>query len=189
MAENRKRCHRYNDPGVAHSLTFSCFQGKPFLSRDRSRMWLIEALSAARENHHFDLWAYVIMPEHIHLIVYPRETKYSIGQFLSDVKRPVARQALAYVRKTAPTFLAQMADRQPNGRTAHRFWQRGGGYHRNLKTPQIIRSTIDYIHGNPVRRGLVRSPSDWVWSSAGFYQGKRDVLLRPDVGSLPDLPR
>jgi putative transposase len=189
MTPKRKTCHRHNDPGDAHSLTFSCFQGRPFLSRDRSRMWLIEALRAALEQHHFDLWAYVVMPEHVHLIVYPRETRYSISKFLLELKRPVARQALTHVRQFAPDFLLRMADRQPNGKVAHRFWQRGGGYDRNLKTPQIIRSTIDYVHKNPVRRGLVRSPSDWVWSSAAFFEGKQDVVLRPDVENLPDLPR
>src|SRR4051812_32007928 len=45
---SRKRCKRFNLPGHAHYLTFSCFQRQPFLSRDRSRQWLIEAVDLGR---------------------------------------------------------------------------------------------------------------------------------------------
>ena len=61
---NRKTCKRYDIPGDAHALTFSCFHGQPFLSKDRTRTWLVEALDRARSKHSFHIWAYVIMPEH-----------------------------------------------------------------------------------------------------------------------------
>ena len=178
----RKTCRRYNVPGDAHALTFSCFQRRPFLSRDRSRVWLVDALATARERHAFDLWAYVIMPEHVHLLIFPREDVYSIADILLDIKRPVARQALRYVREHAPGFLDRMKDEQPNGSVRHRFWQRGGGYDRNLARTQIVHDTLAYIHANPVRRGLVESPVAWRWSSAGFYQGEQDVPLDQVTG-------
>src|SRR5580704_11953175 len=58
MYEHRKACQRFNEPGHAHALTFSCFCRRPFLSKDRSRMWLVEAIDQARQIHAFDLWAY-----------------------------------------------------------------------------------------------------------------------------------
>jgi len=181
----RKTCKRENIPGHAHSLTFSCFRGKPFLSRDRSRQWFVKSLSAARDAHAFDIWAYVIMPEHVHLLIFPRNDEYSIADILGDIKRPVAQKALRFVRETAPSFLETMRDEQPNGIVRHRFWQRGGGFDRNLVEPSIIHSTIDYIHANPVRRGLVESPDDWQWSSAVFYSGCTGCVLEPNVASLP----
>jgi putative transposase len=63
MNGHRKACRRFNEPGHAHLLTLSCFCRRPFLSKDRSRMWLVEAIDRAREKHAFDLWAYVVMPE------------------------------------------------------------------------------------------------------------------------------
>ena len=68
----RKTCRRYNIPGDAHALTSSCFRRQPFLGRERSRKWLIEALAAEKVEHAFDVWAYVIMPEHAHLRIFPR---------------------------------------------------------------------------------------------------------------------
>ena len=181
----RKKCVRYDIPGDAHALTFSCFGRQKFLAKDRSRSWLIDAIDTARRELAFDVWAYVLMPDHVHLLIYPREESYSISNILLAIKRPVARQALLYVRRIAPSFLGRMRDLQPNGRVAHRFWQRGGGYDRNLIDAKTVRKTIDYIHGNPLRRGLVESPEDWYWSSAGHFVDGRLVPLLPDSDSIP----
>ncbi len=186
-SQKHKTCRRIDEPGQAHSLTFSCYKRRPFLSRDRSRLWLIEALNAAREKHRFDVWAYVIMPEHVHLLIFPQQETYSIANVLLDLKRPVARRAVLFVKQEAPAFLDQMRDAQPNGKVAHRFWQRGGGYDRNLTNPNTIRATIDYIHANPVRRGLAQNPEDWLWSSAGYYVDGRSVPLTPNRESVPPL--
>ena len=65
-----KTCKRFDIPGHAHELTFTCFHGLPLLSRDRARQWLVDAIGRARDRHEFDIWAYVIMPEHVHLLVF-----------------------------------------------------------------------------------------------------------------------
>ncbi len=183
----RKTCKRQDVPGDAHSLTFSCYRRQAFLSRDRSRRWFVEALSAARQEHKFDLWAYVVMPEHVHLLIFPRDDHYSMSGILLDIKRPVARKAVRYVKAHAPAFLDQMRDQQPNGVVRHRFWQRGGGYDRNLIDAKTIHNTMAYIHANPVRRGLVESAEDWSWSSAGFYSDRQVCPLKPDADSIPPL--
>lgn len=73
MIQPRKQCRRYNEPGHAHALTFSCFQRRPFLARDRTRQWMLEAIDQARTKHGFHLWAYVLIPEHVHLLLGPTQ--------------------------------------------------------------------------------------------------------------------
>ncbi|MCE9553702.1 MAG: transposase [Planctomycetes bacterium] len=181
---HRKICRRYNEPGHAHSLTFSCFQQQQFLSRDRTRQWLVEAIDRARKKHQFHLWAYVIMPEHVHLLLWPTRPMYTISSILSSLKMPVTKKALLYVRQSAPSFLPKMEDRQPNGDVHYRFWQRGGGYDRNIIEPTTIWAEMDYIHANPVRRKLCDRSIEWPWSSAAWcYSGVG--LLAMDVESLP----
>jgi putative transposase len=102
---HRKRCKRHNDPGHAHALTFSCFRRQQFLSKDRSRAWLIEAIDRAREKLSFHVWAYVIMPEHAHLLVWPTAEHYEISDVLNSIKQSVAKRALLFVRREAPDFL------------------------------------------------------------------------------------
>jgi putative transposase len=101
----------------------------------------------------------------------------------------VAKRAVQFVRRQAPAFLGRMTDRQPNGKEAVRFWQRGGGYDRNLWEPRYVWEMIDYIHANPVRRGLCRRPEEWPWSSARAYVGCRHEGPSLDRASLPSDPR
>ena len=185
---HRKKCRRLNEPGHAHALTCSCFKRRPFLSKDRSREWLLEAIELAREKHHLHVWAYVIMPEHFHLIIWPTIAEYSISSILATIKQSVSKRALVYIREHAPAFLSQMEDRDPNGIIRHRFWLRGGGYDRNLTEPKTIWAEIDYLHTNPVKRGLCAHSIDWPWSSAAEYERPGSGLLRIDRESLPRTP-
>jgi putative transposase len=178
--DHRKQVRSYNIPGHAHELTFSCFHRLALLSRDRTCWWFLEALEKARQRRRLLLWAYVIMPEHVHVLLCPREQNYKVSLIRTALKVPVQRRALAYLRRHAPDFLARLRDEQPNGEVHYRFWQRGGGYDRNVTDPATLRTMIEYIHNNPVRRGLVAGATDWPWSSARFYAGWADVPIRMD---------
>jgi putative transposase len=166
---HRKRCKRWNIAGHGHYLTFSCFRRRPFLMKEQARWWLAEAIRAARDKHDFRLIAWMFMPAHAHVLIWPQRREYSVSAMLSSMKLPVTIKAKGFVMKHAPGFLAQMLDEQPNGKRAYRFWQRGGGYDRNVFTAEELWEKIDYIHSNPVRRKLVVRAVEWEWSSAADY--------------------
>ena len=65
----------------------------------------------------------------------------------------------------------------------HRFWQRGGGFDRNMWNPKAIYDAIEYIETNPVRAKLVTSPHEWNWSSARVRKRKEGIV--PEIISLP----
>ena len=71
-------------------------------------------------------------------------------------------------------------------RQTFRFWQPGCGYDSNLFKSKTIRETIDSIHANPVRRGLVEQPTDWKWSSVAAYEGLSPVPLNIDQIDLAE---
>jgi putative transposase len=125
------------------------------------------------------------MPEHVHLLICPRPDVYDVSKILESIKLSVARRAVPYVRNHAPEYLTAMLDRQPNGRAHYRFWQCGGGFDRNITGERAAVAEIDYIHANPVRRGLCEKPHDWQWSSAADYAGLRAGPLPLDLHSLP----
>jgi len=185
MASKHKKVRSYNEPGHAHELTFSCFHGLQLLTKDRTCQWFIDAMRAARTKLNLHVWAYVIMPEHVHVLLWPREPKYEIRQIRTALKLPVAQKALKFLETASPSFLERLKDVQPSGKVHHRFWQRGGGYDRNAFEPATLLQMIEYIHNNPVRRGLVEKATDWIWSSARFYAGIRPVPMEMDP--LPSL--
>jgi REP element-mobilizing transposase RayT len=131
----------------------------------------------------FDLWGFVFMPDHVHLVLLPHEGV-KISGILTTIKSSVSKRAILWVRANAPDFLKQMEDTQPNGDTNYRFWQRGGGYDRNLRSLQDVYEKIRYIHANPVRRGLADSPEKWYWSSYRTWQTGEDIPIPIDHESL-----
>lgn len=180
MTIHRKTRKTYNTPGHVHELTFSCYRRMALLNQDRTRQWLIEAMALARTKHDVALLAFVIMPEHVHLLIRPRNVEYEIGAFQKTLKQSVSRKALDWLRSHNPGFLDRLAGERTSDRTRYHFWQPGGGYDRNIVEPGTLRRCVDYIHLNPVRRGLAQMPTDWSWSSARQYAGQTDVLIRMD---------
>ena len=121
-----KRCHCYNIEGNAHELTFSCYKNRPFLLSERTNNYLVDSVISSREKHQFEVWAYVFMPNYVHLLICPSKTEYSISNILLSIKQPVSRKAIDYLKKNNPNGLKHLATSQIH--RPYRFWQKGGGY-------------------------------------------------------------
>src|SRR5271168_1108096 len=104
----RMRRPALNEPGHAHELTFTCFHSYPFLKAERACEWLADAVNDARRELDFQLWAYVFMPEHTHLLVYPNQPGHDMSLILQTIKEPVGRKAVKYPRTHAPEWLPRI---------------------------------------------------------------------------------
>ncbi|TWT39888.1 Transposase IS200 like protein [Phycisphaerae bacterium RAS1] len=176
----RKTRKARDEPGHAHFLTYSCYRRLPLLSRGRTRRWVIDARERARREHDAALWAYVIMPEHVHLLLCPLRPRYEMRHILAALKRPIATAAKAYLLEHGQAaWLDRLTVRYPT-REVFRFWQPGGGIDHNIFQQKTVAAVVEYIHANPLRRGLVAHPTDWSWSSARFWEGRSDVPLAMD---------
>jgi putative transposase len=145
---------------------------------------LTAAIHQARQACDFALRSYVFMPEHVHLVINPKKPAYEIRIILQKIKEPVGRQAVTRLQESAPEWLERITVRRGQ-RLERRFWQAGGGYDRNVFEPHTLLAMIQYIHPNPVRRGLVKRAQDWKWSSAGWREGKNPLQPDPiDFGGL-----
>ena len=177
--EHRRRIKHYHEPGDLHELTFSCRGRLPLLTNDPWRRLLAEAIDRALATADFALVAFVFMPEHVHLLTYPRTgvaEPADIQRLLGAVKRPYSyriKQLLAAGR--SPLLERLTVEDRRRGRV-FRYWQKGPGYDRNLSSQEAVLSSIDYIHNNPVTRGLVEQATDWRWSSARWYASDRQMI-------------
>ncbi len=176
----RKTRGNWNESGHAHFLTYSCHRRLPLLSRDRVRQWVVDALERTRKELNVALWAYVIMPEHVHVLLHPRAPQYEMRRILVTLKQPVAKAARKWLEENNHTnWLRTLTVVYPS-RTAFRFWQPGGGFDHNVFRERTVSAVVDYIHANPVRRDLVDEPTQWEWSSARFWDGSSNVRLQMD---------
>ncbi len=177
---SRKTRRSWNEAGHAHFLTYSCYHRLPLLTRDRVRRWVVDAFEATRRDLDVELWAYVIMPEHVHVLLCPHEADYEMRRILVGLKRPVSDAAREYLEHMEDDkWLDRLSVEYPS-RRVFRFWQPGGGFDRNIFREKAVPAIMDYIHANPVRRGLVEQPTDWPWSSARFWENRSDVPIRMD---------
>ena len=165
---------RYETLGELRFLTFSCYHHLPLFSNDAIKDEFVRALDYARTRTDCRIIAWVVMPNHVHLLVAPSLPRYPVSGFLRRLKGAFAKKILDRWRELNAPILRRLTDRRG---TAH-FWQIGGGYDRNIHSEAEYDEKFDYIHWNPVQAELVDDPVDWRWSSAPWYAGQRgpDVL-------------
>src|SRR5579862_8518574 len=104
MVKKKRHRRSINESGHDYELTFSFFNRDPFLSKDRTREWLAASIRTACVELELSLWAFVFMPDHVHLIVHSTRSDYDISEFLARIKQPTARRALAFLRREAPQW-------------------------------------------------------------------------------------
>ena len=161
--ERRARRRVYNTPHHAHALTFSTYRRRPHLMLPGAAEVVLERIDKARRKLRFEVWAYVVMPEHVDVVVHPLEEVYSVEAFNKAVKSPSAQAIFG--------LYPHLRSECQVGPNEFRFWQAGGGYDRNLYTAHVAWAEIHYVHDNPVKRGLCEDPAEWEWSSFRHYRG------------------
>jgi len=136
---------RYQVERDLHFVTFSCYHRLAYLKSAGSRDLFEDALQKTSSRYKFRVVGYVVMPEHVHLLVSEPDTDL-LSAGLQGLKLSVVRRA-----KPRP------------------FWQRRY-YDFNVFTEAKRIEKLGYMHWNPVKRGLVERPEDWRWSSCHYYQ-------------------
>jgi len=135
---------RYQQEGDDHFITFSCYNRKPYLNTPTSRDIFVDSLELTRKRYQVEILGYVIMPEHVHLLI-SEPPDAPLSKALQSLKLSVSKRL-----------------------TQRPFWQTR--YHDfNVFTHNKRVEKLKYMHRNPVTRGLVLNPEDWRWSTYRHY--------------------
>ena len=162
--------HRYHESGQSHFVTFSCYQRKPKFSDNRLYDLFPVRLEAMRRQFQMRIYGYVVMPEHVHLLVSEPEQG-TLADAMHSLKLSFSKRARILTR-------AQVSVQPKDANLGHQhqqalgpdepFWQKRY-YDRNVRSVREFGIKLRYLHRNPVKRGLVREPGDWKWSSFRHY--------------------
>ncbi len=172
-----KNLKRYYGEGQLHFITFSCYRRLPLLGTARARNLFVRALGKIRERCQFLLVGYVVMPNHVHLLV-SEPTKGTPSTMLQVLKQRVSRDLRGKARRT-PTGQLSLPFAARDTDLLH-FWQRR--FHDfNVHSAKKRREKLVYMHANPAKRGLVKSPEEWIWSSYSFYEKGEKGLISIDT--------
>jgi len=156
---------RYHHTGQSHFATFSCYHRRPLFTTDANRRVFENGLERVRHSFRLRVYGYVVMPEHIHLLVSEPERNAPLKPTpgLNGPPRPTSGLNGAPTLADALKSLKQGVARRLIGDAEH-FWQKRY-YDFNVRDHAQFVEKLHYIHWNPVRRGLCEQAEDWAWSS------------------------
>ena len=137
---------RYQQCGGTHFVTFSCFRRQALFAVTCEKRVFETALERVRRAYELYVYGYVVMPEHVHLLLSEPKSG-TLAEALKSLKQGVSRRLIA---------------------GAEHFWQKRY-YDHNVRSAQSFFNKLRYIHRNPVTRGLCASPEEWEWSSYRHY--------------------
>lgn len=160
------------DQTKAHFITATVVDWIDVFSRKNYRDTVIECLNFCVKNKGMIVYGYVIMSNHIHLVVQSSEGK--LSDLLRDFKKFTATTILEKIQTEPESRREWMLERFKLATESHsrnknyQFWQYGN-HAEEIYTAKFMWSKLDYIHMNPVRAGIVERASDYIYSSASNY--------------------
>ena len=137
---------RYQREGDDHFITFSCYERKPYLNTPSAKETFLDSLEQTRKRYNFEVLGYVVMPEHVHLLLSePKDHEVTLSKAINSLKLSVSKRL-----------------------TPKPFWL-PRYYDFNVFSHNKRVEKLKYMHRNPVTRGLVTRPEDWSWSTYRHY--------------------
>jgi len=177
--------YQINDQEGMYYLTFQVVDWIDIFTRQVYRNLVVESLKFAIDNKGLDVFAFVIMSNHVHLIA--QSGKGQLSATIRDIKKFTSKRIIETVQNVPESRKDWMLNlfgfhaSQHSRNTAYQIWT-----HENhavyLYGPKFIKEKLDYLHNNPVRSVLVEKPKDYLYSSARYYEGLDCVLKISEIG-------
>lgn len=170
--------YRIEQDHALYFVTFSIVEWLPVLTSQESCQIVSESLDFCHERKHLRVNAYVIMPTHVHAILF--DANFNSGRLLrtlADLRKYTGRQLTRYCATHMPACFITTLQASAGQDRKHRFWQ-SGIHPEAIYSEPFWRQKIDYLHDNPCRKGLVRNPQDWRFSSAAYWLTGQECNIR-----------
>lgn len=165
-------------PGAAYFVTSTVVDFVVVFDQKTYIDIILENLDFYRKKYNFKLFAFVIMPEHLHMILHPvSETK--IKDIMRDFKSYTSKKFTSQMKEDGRFEILNRLKKFAAPKIEHPFWTEGNRPI-PIYTEKVLRSKIDYIHANPLRRGLVTNLEDYPYSSFRNYYLNDESLIRID---------
>jgi len=170
--------YRVHEPHAAHFVTSTVVGWLPVFTTAARCDLLVESLAYCREQKGLKIYGWVILDNHFHAILAAPD----LSRVLADLKRHTARRILEQLEaEGCEWLLRQFGHRRAEHKaeSAHQVWQEGA-HPQAIVGDEMMLQKLDYLHNNPVKRGLVAAPEHWRYSSAHEWCGGTELVLRCD---------
>lgn len=174
------RKYKFHDQTRAYFVSFSVIHWIDVFIRPVYNDILIDSFKFCQKNKGLIIYAWCIMPSHVHLIMGTRQDPMQniLRDFKSFTSRKLKEEIHSYPKESRKRWMLWMMKRAgtKNGNNIDwQFWQQHN-HPQKLTNGKVINQKLEYLHFNPVKAGFVEHPKDWKYSSAKDYYGGKGVL-------------
>ena len=170
----------------AYFITMTVVDWIDVFTRQNHREAIIESLKYCQNKKGLIIYAYVIMSNHIHMIIDTKD-EIPLKDIIRDFKKFTSKKIITQIQNEPESrreWMLKLFEDEAEESTKHKyfkFWQ-DGNHAIEVYTEKFVWDKINYIHNNPVRAGLVKNQWDWIYSSASNYQDEESIL---DIFKIP----
>ena len=176
--------YQIKDQEAIYFLTFQVVGWADVFSRQVYRDIVLSSFTYCRKNKSMELFAYVIMTNHLHVIMRSMDGKLSdlVRDFKKHTSKKILNEIYTNAKESRKDWLEMIFRYQAkfNKRAGEKQLWTHENHAVELSTNEMIDSRLEYIHNNPVKAGLVASPEDYLYSSARNY-GEMEFLIEIDM--------
>lgn len=179
------RKYKFRNKEGAHFISFATVNWIDVFIRSSYFSCIIESLEYCRKNKGMEIYGYVIMPSHIHLIF--RSSFNDPSGLLRDFKGFTAKKMLKSIienpgesRKEWMLNIFKKAGEKNSNVENMQFWQQNN-HPIEIWSSEVFQQKLNYIHNNPVKAGFVVNANNWKYSSARNYENNDQTVLEIDL--------
>ncbi|OHX66422.1 transposase [Flammeovirga pacifica] len=180
------RSHSFYDQEATYFVTMTVVYWIDVFTREAYRNILLDSLRYCQEHKGLKIHAYVIMSNHVHLII-SKGQHLNLSDILRDLKKHTSKTIIKNIeenreesRKDWMLWMFQRAGQKNSNNKKYQFWQQ----HNQpviLNTPEKLSQRLGYIHDNPIKAGVVQDAKDYLYCSASNYHGVKYNLLEVEM--------
>jgi REP element-mobilizing transposase RayT len=161
--------YRIQPEAAVYFVTYSVVEWLPVFIREATCKIITDSLTFCYHHKHLRINAFVIMPTHLHMIVFDEGyDPERLVRTLADLRKFTGRQLSDYCENHLPGCFPKTLREQATADRQRRFRQ-PSRHPEAVQSEAFWQQKIDYIHNNPCRSGLVRASEHWRFSSAAWY--------------------
>jgi len=166
--------YRICQPEYPHFITATINNWLPVFTRPETMNIILDSWRFLQRNDDFEMFGYVIMENHLHLVARSRD----LGRDIQRFKSYTAREIITYLKNISATRLLRLMDytrRRHKTDTDYQVWEEGS-HPQLIESEIVLKQKLEYIHQNPVKRGYVDAAEHWRYSSARNYSGQEGLI-------------
>lgn len=179
--------YKIRDQNGLHFLTMTIVGWVDLFTRKECKDIIIESFKYCQKNKGLELFAYVIMSSHVHIIARANEESAGLSAIIRDMKKHTSKELIKWIKESKIESRSEWLKvlfgyhgRNNSNNKNFQLWIQNN-QPKEIRHPNFMNQKLNYIHNNPIKAGIVNRMEDYRYSSAGNYMGLDNLPIYVDL--------